>query len=73
VIRDVSFYVEPAWGTSTIKGVIGVRDAFRTLTGPINTITADVPAELSRDIAVYQYAAHGKADAAGLRLIHNNT
>jgi hypothetical protein len=73
VIRDVSFYVEPAWGTSTIQGVIGVRDAFRTLTGPIQTITADVPAELSRDIAVYQYAAHGKADATGLRLIHNNT
>lgn len=70
-IRKVSYYVEPAWGTTDIKGVAGIRDAFRTLTGPIQTITADVPTELSRDIAVYQYAAHGKADATGLYLIAN--
>lgn len=72
-IRRISYYVEPAWGNTDIKGVVGIRDAFRTITGPVQTITADVPTELSRDIAVYQYAAHGKADAAGLRLIHNNT
>lgn len=73
VIRNIQFYVEPAWGTTDIKGVVGVRDAFRTYTGAIQTVGADVPATLSRDVAVFQFAAHGKADAAGLQLIHNNT
>lgn len=72
-IRKVNYYVEPAWGTTDIKGVAGIRDAFRTITGAVQTITADVPTELSRDIAVYQYAAHGKADATGLYLIANAT
>jgi hypothetical protein len=70
-IIGVDWYVDPALGGvgAGITGVVGVRDAFRTLLGPIGTLTADTPATLGRDTAIYQFGAYGKVDAAGLYLI----
>lgn len=70
-IRKVSYYVEPSWGTVTIKGVVGVREAYRTATGAMQFLSADVPSELSRDVAAFLFGAHGKADATGLMQIAN--
>lgn len=68
-IRKVSYFVEPEFGdAATIAGVIGLREAYRTMSGPMNTLTADTPQTLGRDVAVYQFGAHGKADATGLVL-----
>lgn len=73
-IRKVSYFVEPAFGDEdVIGGVIGVREAYRSLTSPMGTLTADVPTALGRDVAVYQFGAHGKVDAAGLVLFENDT
>jgi hypothetical protein len=51
--------------------VIGVREAFVTALGPVGTMTADVPSKLGRDVAMYQEAAFGAADASGLIQIGN--
>jgi len=71
-ISSIAWYVEPDLGAG-IKGVIGVREAFVTALGPIGTMTADVPAKLGRDVAMYQEAAFGAADASGLVQIVNVT
>ena len=71
-ISSIAWYVEPDLGGG-IKGVIGVREAFVTALGPIGTMTADVPAKLGRDVAMYQEAAFGAADASGLVQIVNVT
>ena len=70
-IIEVDFYVEPDLGGvgDGVKGVIGVRDAFKISTGPMGTLESDVPSTLGRDTAVYQMAAFGKFDATGLHLI----
>lgn len=70
-IRKVDWYVDPALGGvgDGVSAVIGVRDAFRTLLGPVGTLSADVPTNLSRDVAVYQFGAYGKVNAAGLYLV----
>lgn len=66
----IPWYVEPDLGTG-IKGVIGISDAFVTALGPVGTLTADVPSKLGRDVAVYQEAAFGAAEAGGLVQIVN--
>lgn len=67
-IIGVTWYVEPALGGvgDGISGVIGVRDAWMTATSPMGTLAADVPSNLSQDHAVYQFAAYGATDTAGL-------
>lgn len=67
-LAGVSWYVDPDLGDDGdgIAGVIGVREAFVTARGPVGTLTADVPLKLGRDVAVYQEAAFGAADASGL-------
>ena len=72
-IRSLDYVVEPAipGGAGGIGGILGVRDAFRTYTGAIGTLTADVPSKLGRDYAVYEFAAMGALDTRGLVLIGN--
>lgn len=67
-IVQVAWYVEPALGVvgDGNSAVIGVRDAYRTMTGPMETLSADVPSNLSQDHAVFQFAAMGAVDASGL-------
>jgi len=74
-IVGIDWYVEPAFGArgSGIKGVAGVRDAWLTLTSPVHTLTADNPTYLTRDTAVFQFAAFGATDATGLIEIANAT
>ena len=69
----VDWYVDPAFGGvgDGITGVVGVRDAYKTLLGDVGTMTADVPSTLVRDTAVFQFFAHGKVDATGLIQIAN--
>lgn len=71
-VSGISWYVEPALGAG-IKGVMGVREAFVSALGPVNTLTAAVPAKIGRDVAVYQEAAFGASDATGLVQIVNVT
>lgn len=71
-ISDIAWYVEPELGAG-VSGVIGVREAFVTALGPVGTMTADVPAKLGRDVAMYQEAAFGASDASGLVQIVNVT
>jgi hypothetical protein len=72
-IIAVDWYVDRDLGGlgAGISGVAGVREAFVTHTGPTGTLTADVPSLLGRDVAVYQFAAFGAADASGLVQIVN--
>ena len=63
-VMDLAYAIIPSW-TGKVA-VMGVRDAFRTMVGPMNTMQADVPETLSRDYAVYEFAAHGPVDTAGL-------
>lgn len=74
-IVAVTWYVEPALGGvgDGVSGVVGVRDAYRTMLGQTGQMTADVPISLERDSAVFQFVAHGKVDAAGLMKIANAT
>jgi HK97 family phage major capsid protein len=69
-IRRIQWYVEPDLGAG-IKGVVGIREAFVTAVGPMGTLTADVPANIARDVAVYQEAAFGASDPTALRQIVN--
>lgn len=65
-IIDLNYAVIPAWGTSVKVAVLGVREAFRTMVSAPSTMQADVPETLSHDYAVYEFAAFGAADTAGL-------
>jgi HK97 family phage major capsid protein len=71
-VVQIPWYVEPELGDG-ISGVIGVAEAFVTALGPVGTMTADVPAKLGRDVAMYQEAAFGASDASGLVQIVNVT
>lgn len=71
-VIGVDWYVEPALG-SGIKGVVGVRDAWLTMTSPLQTLAADNPSHLTRESAVFQFAAFGATDATGLIEIANAT
>ena len=72
-IVNVEWAVEPALGGvgAGIKAVVGLRDAWVTATSPMGTLAADVPSSLSRDNAVYEFAAFGATDTTGLVQIAN--
>lgn len=72
-IIGVTWYVEPGLGGvgDGVQAIIGVRDAYMTATSPMGTLAADVPTSLSRDQAVYQFAAFGATDATGLVLVED--
>jgi len=64
-IVQIPWYAEPDLGAGK-KGVIGVGDAFLSQLGPVQTMSVDVPSKLGRDVAIYQEAAFGATNAAGL-------
>ena len=64
-IVAIPWYVEPDLGAG-VKAVIGVSDAFLSQLGPVQTMSVDVPSKLGRDVAIYQEAAFGATDPAGL-------
>lgn len=66
-VRGLSYSVEPELTGTT--AVLGVADAWVSRRGGMRTLTADVPAKLGRDVAVYEYAAMGAVDDRGLALI----
>jgi hypothetical protein len=70
-VRSLRFEVAPSMDDTRAKAVIGVRDAYRTMIGPMQTMQNDVPETLSHEEAVFEFAAHGKVDARGLVLIDN--
>lgn len=63
-VRGLAYYVDPTMPAKTT--VLGVREAFLTMAGPVGTLGSDVPNTLSREVAVYQFAAGGVVDARGL-------
>lgn len=65
--RTLHWRIEPELPTGS--AVVAHQDAFRTFSGPIETISADVPSTLSRDHAVYQFVAMGATDTRGLWMI----
>lgn len=65
-VRGLTYYVDPSVNSAVTWAVVGVRDAFLSMQGPIGTLTADVPAKLGRDVAVYRFASMGILDQTGL-------
>lgn len=63
-VSDLAWRVEPELTDDHI--IVAIRDGFRTFNGPVGTLSADVPANLGRDVAVYSFAAMGVVDAAGI-------
>ena len=63
-IMDLSYGIVPSWSGKV--AVMGVRVALRTMSGPVSTMDADVPENLSRVHAVDKHAAFGAVDTAGL-------
>jgi len=65
-VRGLTYYVDPSVNAGVAWAVVGVRDAFLSMLGPVGTLTADVPAKLGRDVAVYRFASMGILDQTGL-------
>jgi HK97 family phage major capsid protein len=63
-IRDLAFAVEPELTADHI--IVGVRDAFRSMFGPVMTLSAEVVSTLGLDVAVAQFGAMGATDERGL-------
>jgi HK97 family phage major capsid protein len=66
-VRGLTYAVEPAFTGK--RAVVGVPEAFVTRKSGVRTLTADVPSLIGKDVAVYEYAAMGVTDAAGLSMI----
>lgn len=69
--RDLGWRIEPELPTDT--AIVAHREAYRTFAGPVQTLTADVPSTLSRDVAVFQFVAKGVTDTRGLYQIGPET
>ena len=65
-VRGMAFVVDPNMPPNT--GIIGNSSAFTSLLGPVQTLSADNPAKLGRDYAVYRFATHliRRPDAAAV-------
>lgn len=63
-VRDLGWAVD--WSIDPNTAILGLRDAFRTWRGPMQTLTADVPRLIGRDVAVFEFVAMGVMDARGL-------
>jgi hypothetical protein len=72
-VRDLPFRVAPAIGVATEVAIVGVKEAFVSMTGPLQTVQADVPDTLVHQMAVFQFAAFGALNAGGLQKIINVT
>lgn len=67
-VRDLPFRVAPAIEPTGLvsMAIVGVPEAFGTMIGNMQTLQADVPETLVHNLAVFEFAAMGKIDAAGL-------
>lgn len=67
-VRDLPFRVAPGLDlTGAIQtAVVGVPEAFETMVGNVQTLQVDVPETLVHGLAVFEFAAFGVIDAAGL-------
>lgn len=66
-VRDLPFRVAPAIATGSDQlAIVGVPEAFESMVGNVQTLQADVPETLVHGMAVYEFAAFGVVDAAGL-------
>ena len=63
-VRELSFVVDP--NLPADRGALFDANAFRAALGPVQTLTADVPAKLGRDYAVFRFGAFLPVDASGL-------
>jgi HK97 family phage major capsid protein len=63
-IRGLAYYVSPALAAGT--AVVGVRESWVTMVGPMGVLQSDVPALAGRDVGVYEFAAFGSPDNRGL-------
>lgn len=70
-IRDLPFRVAPAIGVATEVAIVGVKEAAASEIGPIQNLQADVPETLVHQMAVFQFAAFGALQPAGLQKIVN--
>lgn len=70
-VMNLRYYVDP--DLPPADGIVGVSDAFVTALGGVDTLSVDVPRLLGRDVAVFQFAAAGVTDAAGLVRITTGT
>lgn len=70
-VRDMPFRVAPAIGVATEVAIVGVKEAFVTAVGPMQTLQADIPETLVHQMAVFEFAAFGALNAAGLQKIVN--
>jgi hypothetical protein len=64
-VRDLPFRV------ATEVAIVGVKEAFVSMTGPIQTLQADIPETLVHQMAVFEFAAFGPLNSAGLQKIVN--
>jgi HK97 family phage prohead protease len=67
-VRDLTMVVDGNFPAG--KGIMGTRDAFCSWLGPLQTMYADVPRKLGRDVAIYCEAAFGVLDERGLVVLN---
>jgi hypothetical protein len=66
-VRDLPFRVAPGIATGSDQfAVVAVPEAFETMVGNVQTLQADVPETLVHGMAVFEFAAMGVVDGAGL-------
>lgn len=68
-VRGLTFHVAPGLGdggTGEQRAVVAVPEAYETMFGNISTMEADDPETLTHELAVFEFGAHGKIDAAGM-------
>ena len=70
-VRDLPFRVAPAIGVATEVAIVGVKEAFVSMVGPIQNLQADIPETLVHQMAVFEFAAFGALQTAGLQKIIN--
>lgn len=73
-VRDLPFRVAPSLGTAvgTVeRAVVGVPEAWESQVGSMQTMQVDAPETLVHQLAVFEFAAMGVVDAAGLVRISN--
>jgi hypothetical protein len=69
--RDLPFRVAPAIGVATEVAIVGVAEAFVSAIGPMQNLQADIPETLVHQMAVFEFAAFGALNSAGLQKIIN--
>jgi hypothetical protein len=63
-VRELHYTVDP--NLPLDRGLMFASSAFRAGLGPVQTMTADVPAKLGRDYAMFRFGAFLAVDPAGM-------